>query len=347
MCYTLSVNLDIVKKIIKSEPNYRWQQIKKFLFSDLITDWQEAISLPKKLRDDLTRFAPLDLKAEKTVSVDGQTIKSLIKLSDDLAIEAVLMRYPKRNTVCVSSQVGCGLGCKFCFTGSLGFKRDLTYWEIIDQVLYFDRLLQAEGQSVTNVVFMGMGEPFLNYDNVIKAIHLFNDQDTFNIGARRISVSTAGIIEGIKKFSQETIQANLALSLHAPNNQLRNQLMPINKKYPLEQALAVTDEYIKTTNRQVMIEYVMIKGINDQPQQARQLVELFKNRQLYMINLIKYNPTGEFKASSNETIHNFKQILEEACPPNRRGGLEVTERFRFGQSISAGCGQLAGKTKTA
>ncbi|MCK9445559.1 23S rRNA (adenine(2503)-C(2))-methyltransferase RlmN [bacterium] len=232
-----------------------------------------------------------------------------------------------RSTVCVSSQVGCPLACSFCATGTMGLKRNLTAEEIVMQVLLFARVCK-----VTNIVFMGMGEPFLNYDNVMSAIRMLNSAEYFNIGSRKISVSTSGIIEGIEKFANEDLQVNLSISLHAPNNKLRSQLMPINKKYSLEKVIEAVDNYIIKTNRKVMFEYLMIVGENDSLECARELALLMK-KPLYMVNLIVYNPTGKFKASDSKTIKKFKDYLEGE-------GIFTTQRYEFGRGIKAACGQL-------
>ncbi|MDD5555189.1 MAG: 23S rRNA (adenine(2503)-C(2))-methyltransferase RlmN, partial [Candidatus Pacebacteria bacterium] len=249
-----------------------------------------------------------------------------------LKIETVLMlRNDKRSTVCVSSQVGCPLDCLFCATGKMGFQRNLTHWEILEQVLLFARYLKK--QRISNIVFMGMGEPFLNYDNVMEAIKTINDADCFNVGARKISISTAGIFSGIEKLSKEDIQINLSISLHAPNNQLRDRIMPINKKYPLSRVLDKADDYVKKTNRKVMLEYLMIKGLNDSLKEAEELYRLIKNRPLYMVNLIRYNPTGGFKGSDTKTVKAFKDYLEKK-------GIFATQRYEFGKDIKGACGQL-------
>src|SRR3989339_987075 len=202
-----------IAKILQNEPAFRSKQIKKAVFGDLIENWDEATTLPLVLRKNLQADCPLsELAAEKTLtSKDGETLKILFLTKDGSKIESVLMKHiDERNTVCVSSQVGCSVGCQFCATGELGFKRNLSDSEIVDQVLYFARLLKKEGIRVTNVVFMGMGEPFLNYDNVLGAIKTLNNKDGFNLGARHISVSTVGIVEGIEKLAQESLQVNLA-----------------------------------------------------------------------------------------------------------------------------------------
>ncbi len=341
--------MDLVRfeELFNKEPKYRLGQAKKALFQDLIQNWQEATALPLNLREELNKKSPVEILAETFVSKDGCTVKSLFSLKDDLKIEAVLMRHKdKRNTVCVSSQVGCALGCSFCATGKIGFKRNLEVWEIVEQVLFFARLLSPKrsdggqarylkkiSEKVTNVVFMGMGEPFLNYENVIGAIKVLNDKEGFNLGARHFSISTAGIVEGIRKLAEEELQINLAISLHAPDDELRLKLMPVSKKYPIKEILNAVDDYIKKTRRRVMFEYIMIKDFNDSDGHARALAELM-NKPLYFVNLISYNPTGIFKPSLAARIKKFREILE-------RGGLAVTQRYRFGKDVKAACGQLA------
>jgi len=318
--------------IIKKEPNFRLRQIKQGVFQDLAEDWQTLINLPQNLREKLNKNCPLKIKAQLFKAKDNQSAKALIVLNDGLKIETVLMKHKKRHTVCVSSQVGCPLGCSFCATGKMGFKRNLSFSEIINQVLFWARFLKKQNQKVTNLVFMGMGEPFLNTENVFESIKLLNDKKGFNLGIRQFSISTVGITKGIEKLANQFPQVNLAISLHAPNDKLRSQLMPVNKKYPLEEVLKSLDQYIKKTNRKVMLEYIMIDGINDSEENALKLAQIAK-RPLCFVNLISYNPTGNFKASSASKIKLFKEILEKQ-------GIYVTQRYRFGQDIKAACGQL-------
>jgi len=329
------MNFEKLEEIMKTEPAFRWKQTKKAIFRDLIADWNEATVLPKNIREKLQREAPLGIDAEILSSKDKKSVKACIKLQDGLSIETVLMKHTdKRNTVCVSSQVGCPLGCLFCVTGEMGFKRNLTASEIARQVLFFARNLKKQNKKVTNVVFMGMGEPLLNWENVKKAINIINDdREGFGIGARKISVSTAGITEGIEKLSSEFPQINLAISLHASRDKLRGELMPVNKKYPLSKILKTVDEYVKKTNRKVMFEYVMLKDVNDSESHARELAKMLKYP-LYMVNLIAYNPNGRFNPTPPEKIKKFKAILEKA-------GIFTTQRYRFGTDIEAACGQLA------
>jgi len=340
------MDLAKIEKILEKEPAFRLKQVKKVIFQDLIENWDKATILPQNLRQKLSKNYPIqELKAEKILtSKDGQTIKVLFVLRDGLKIESVLMRHiDGRRTVCVSSQVGCSIGCRFCATGQQGFKRNLSADEIVEQVLFFARFLRTKPtedgplstEKVTNIVFMGMGEPFLNYDNVLEAIKILNDKEGFNLGARHISISTAGITEGIEKLAKEKLQVNLAISLHASDDELRTKLMPINKKYPIEKILAAVNDYIKKTKRRVMFEYLMIDGVNDFEGEAEELAKLLK-KPFYFINLISFNPIGhsDFKPSPGWKIKKFKEILEKAR-------IATTQRYRFGKEIKAACGQLA------
>lgn len=320
--------------ILVDYPKFRRKQVRYAIYDELISGWQEATALPLELREELKEKFPIEIPAEVLISEDG-TVKALIVLGDGAHVEAVLMRHNDgRNTVCVSSQVGCPLNCAFCATGKMGFVRDLTDWEMVLQVLFFARWLkQREESRVSNVVFMGMGEPFLNYDNTIGAVRVLNAEDGMDLGARNISISTVGIPRGIYKLSEEGLQINLAISLHAPNNELRSRLMPINNKYSMEEVFEAVDAYIDKTNRKVMFEYLLIKGVNDSEEQARELAELMNNY-LYVVNLITYNPTGEFEASDGKQVKKFKRVLEE-------NNVNVTQRFSFGRDIKGACGQLA------
>ncbi len=325
-----------LEEILKKEPNYRLRQAKQALFRDLIEDWSLASVLPKILREELNEKCPIKINAQAFISEDQSTAKVLVTLKDGLKIESVLMRHKDgRNTVCISSQVGCPLGCLFCATGKMEFKRNLEVFEIVEQVLFFARYLKKIRGRVTNIVFTGMGEPFLNYENVLSAIRVLNNKEDFNLGARRFSISTVGIVEGIEKLTKENLEVNLAISLHAPDNKLRSKIMPVNKKYPIGKILRAVDDYIEKTRRRVMFEYIMIKDLNDSAECARKLAGLIK-RPLYFVNLISYNPTGIFEPSPFEKIKEFKEIL-------KREGVPVTQRYRFGRSIKAACGQLAGK----
>lgn len=326
----------ILDRILQGEPAYRLKQIKKALFQDLIGDWLKVQTLPLALRERLNKEFPISIQGEVLSSKDKDNLKAVIALGDGLKVESVLMRHQdKRNTVCVSCQVGCPLGCLFCATGKLGFKRNLDDWEIVRQVLFFARFLKEQGKRVNSIVFMGMGEPFLNYGNVLSAVRILNDKEGFNIGARHISISTAGVIEGIEKLSKENLEVNLAISLHAPSDALRKTIMPFAKQHSIKEILQAADDYIKISRRKVMFEYIMIEGLNDSLLQARALAKIMK-KPLYMVNLISYNKTGDFKPSSGLRIKKFKEILEKE-------GINVTQRYRFGREIKGACGQLVYK----
>ncbi|MGA2417849.1 MAG: 23S rRNA (adenine(2503)-C(2))-methyltransferase RlmN [Candidatus Staskawiczbacteria bacterium] len=328
------MDLEKLEKILAGEPGFRVKQANEAVFKNFISDWSSATFFTDVLREKLNKECPLKIDAEVLVSKKENSVKAKITLSDGLQIETVLMAHRDgRNTVCVSSQVGCPLGCLFCATGKMGFKRNLTTDEILEQVIFFERYLKNENARVTNVTFMGMGEPFLNYDNVLKAVKILNDKNYFNIGARSISISTAGIIEGIKKISDEGLQINLAISLHAPNDKLRSLLMPINKKYPLKEVLKAVDDYIKKTKRKVMFEYVLIKNVNDSDECAKELAGLMRKK-LYFLNLILYNKTGSFVPSETKRVDRFKSIL-------KKEKINFVQRYRFGDDIQAACGQFA------
>ena len=335
------MNLNKLSEILQAEPKYRFAQVNQALFKDFISSWDEVKNLPKTLREKLAAECPLEIKAEVFKTPEGlKSEKVLLTLEDEETVESVLIRQKDgRNTICISSQVGCPLNCAFCATGRYGFKRNLKSEEIIEQVLFWARYLREEGKDnkIDNIVYMGMGEPFLNYPEFIKSVKSLNNPETFNIGARRISVSTAGVLPGIKRLAGEKIQINLAISLHAANDNVRRDIMPIAKQYTLKETLKAVDDYIRKTGRRVMFEYLMIKDVNDRNEDALELAKIL-NKPLYLINLIPYNPTGQFRASSRERIEKFKKVLEDE-------GLPVTIRLSFGQSILAACGQLRGKKK--
>lgn len=335
------MNLKKLTEILSSEPKYRINQANEWVFQKCISDWDQASNLPKSLRERLKAEVPLGIDAVDEVSSDKRTIKSLITLGDGEKIETVLMRHGKgRNTVCVSSQVGCPGGCMFCATGKMGFKRNLEPHEIVEQALHFSRYLHEKNadQRVSSIVFMGMGEPLLNYENVLDAIRAINDKTGLNVGARHISISTVGISDGIRALSEFPLQVNLAISLHAPNNTLRSEIVPLNKTYPIGEIFSALEEYIEKTNRRVMIEYLLIKHVNDEEDHARELAGLIKgmDKALVFVNVIKYNPNEipGFEPSDTKQIERFKRILWHS-------GITVTERYRFGQEIKGACGQLA------
>lgn len=327
------MNLDKLGEIFEDQPKYRLTQAMKAVYEDLITDWEESSTLPKNLRTQLNEACPLTIDFELLKGKASE--KALVKLSDGAEIEVVLMGHRDgRNTICISTQVGCPMGCLFCATGKLGFKRNLTSDEMVMQVLLFARLLKKKEERVTNVVFMGMGEPFLNYDEVMKAVTALHDK--LGLGARRMSISTCGIVPGIKRLAKERYEVNLAISLHAPTDLLRDKLMPANSTYALTDIMRALDYYVEKTNRQVMYEYIMLEGINDSPKEARELIGLLKDR-LAVVNLIPYNGK-DFKPSPREKREQFKKILGA-------GHIRVVERASYGQEIDGACGMLAGRKK--
>ncbi|MFH0814822.1 MAG: 23S rRNA (adenine(2503)-C(2))-methyltransferase RlmN [Candidatus Falkowbacteria bacterium] len=335
--------LNKLNEALKTEPAYRLKQARELIFKNLISDWNEATNLSLALREKLNKECALEIPAQFFVSKNKRATKALVTLEDGLKIETVLMRSENANTVCVSTQVGCAIGCLFCATGKMGFKRSLTSEEIVAQVLLFARYLKKPAfaellrgeEKITNVVFMGMGEPMLNYDNVLEAIKILNDKTGMELGSRRFSISTAGIVEGIQRLADEKMEINLAVSLNAADDRLRSELMPINNQYSLKKVLAAVDDYLEKTRRKVFFEYVLIAGVNDSQDDARKLAGLLRGK-LCAINLIPYNFTGKLKAPDAETIGKFTKVLMD-------NGLEVTQRYRYGTDIKAACGQLATK----
>lgn len=318
-------------------PAYRADQYWQGLYREFWNTPDQFTNLPvllrRKLADHFTfeALSPIKVLSSK----DHQTIKSLLQAHDGQAVEAVLMRYDKRRTLCISTQVGCAMGCVFCATGQMGFRRHLTSGEIVAQVLFYARQLHHQGEAVTNIVLMGMGEPFHNYQNTLSAIDRLNDPQGFNFGARRFTISTVGLVPAIRRFAAEKRQVNLAISLHAANDALRNSMLPVNKKYPLEQVLAASLEYVAATGRQITFEWALVHEVNDTPEQAHQLVRQLKGL-LCHVNVIPLNPTHGYtgRATTHERAEKFKQILTEA-------GIPCTIRLRRGIDIQAGCGQLA------
>lgn len=319
------------------QPKFRSVQLLDGLYKHHYDSFDRFPTLPKTLITQLeSEFVlnPLEL-VSKLQSRDKKTEKFLFSLQDGKQIETVLMRYADRDTVCISSQVGCPLGCVFCATGQMGFTRNLSVGEILGQVLHCMRQLESEGKNLTNIVFMGMGEPFLNYFNVLEAIDRLIHPDSMNFGARRITISTVGLTPKLKEFTQLDSQVNLAISLHAPTDELRSQLVPNNRLHPLKPLLAACRKYVNKTKRRLSFEYALIEGVNDTDQHARQLISLIKGM-LCHVNLIALNPSKKypFPGSSSQRVQAFLAILQEA-------GIPSSIRSRKGIEINAGCGQLA------
>lgn len=323
------------------EPSFRVKQIWHWLYRSLVHDFEDMRNLPLSLQTRLAeRFRPRSLSlVADTTSADGKTTKLLFQLSDDQTIETVLMRYERRHTVCISTQVGCAMGCPFCATGQSGFIRNLTVGEIVAQVLYAARIFRDENTTLNSIVLMGMGEPLANYDVTLTAIRRLMDDRGFNLGARRFTVSTVGLVPGIRRLSAEGLQVGLAVSLHAPNDALRNELVPVNRHYSLRQLELACREYISRTGRRITFEYALIEQVNDLLKHARQLADLVHDLHCH-VNLIPLNPTpaSPYQASSPARTHAFYKALKHR-------GVPTTIRLRRGIDIQAGCGQLRGHVK--
>ena len=314
---------------------FRARQIHNWIYLKSVSNIDEMTDLSIKFREQLKQVAKVsDVKIKvKQTSSDG-TLKYLLEYPDGECVETVLMRFDNRAnlTACVSSQVGCAVNCSFCATGKRGFIRNLTYKEIIEQVLTIQR---DTGLKVTNVVFMGQGEPLLNLDNVLKAMEIFNED--FQIGARRLTVSTSGIIPQINKLANLDMQSTLAISLHAPNHDIRKKLMQIENKYPMDELKKAMKNYVDKTGRRITIEYLLIKDLNDTTESAKELAYYLSDIKCN-INLIPYNSTekNDYQKPSNNSIMKFKYLLEHS-------GKKVTIRLERGADIDAACGQLRGK----
>jgi 23S rRNA (adenine2503-C2)-methyltransferase len=342
------------------EPSFRARQVWQGLYQHLYDSSEQFSNIPKSLRERMAQqftFTPFKVKTYIDSS-DGFTRKTLFELPDGNLIEAVLMRYgdpadnpqitapapnsenlrgaKNRRTLCISTQAGCAMGCVFCATGQMGFKRHLTSGEIAAQVLYYARMLKDENLSVTNIVFMGMGEPFHNYDNTMSAIDLLNDSDGYNFGARRFTISTVGLVPQIRRFADEKRQVNLAISLHAADDASRVQMLPVNKRYNIEEVLSACRYYVEQTSRRITFEWALINGVNDSPETARKLAARLKGLMCH-VNTIPLNPTTGYsgQATNLQRAIQFKETLEQA-------GIPCTIRMRRGIDIAAGCGQLAG-----
>jgi len=339
----LDMDITELEELLTSmgEPRYRARQVWQWVHKQLATEIQDMTSLPKALRaklDEATVLHTPKVLAQQE-SLTGETRKDLLEMHDGEQIEAVLMRYIDRRTVCVSTQVGCAVGCRFCATGQMGIVRNLTSGEIVSQVLHFERVLREQNRRVTNVVFMGMGEPLLNYDHTLAAIRRLMDPNGLNLGQRRISLSTAGISSGIRRFAKEGLQVNLAISLHAATDELRGKMMPVNERHDLDALLSAVQEYIRRTNRQVTLEWALIDGVNDTVEQASALAARVAGM-LVHVNLIPLNPTEGFSGqpSTDEHITEFTETLD-------RRHISYTLRLRRGIDIQAGCGQLRARKR--
>ena len=336
------MNFESVKEYIKSAglPNFRIAQVRDAVYKHGITSWEEATSLPAQIRRDLAEKYPiLSFKVSKMVfSKADKAAKALLTLQDGRQIESVLLKPQDTWSVCVSSQVGCPLHCSFCSTGKMGFRRDLTDEEIADQVLMWYQYVRKEklGERISSVVFMGMGEPLLNYLNVVKAAQTLSNPDYLNIGARHISVSTAGIADKLHKLAVDLPQANLAVSLHNADDSERSKLMPVNRRFNLEELQKAVEEYIAMTGRQVFLEYAVLENVNSRPEHIRKLAKWIygiKDNYLIHVNLIACN-LGRGMKTDDKVVKDFAAAVKAM-------GIGVTIRKSMGNDVLAACGQLA------
>ncbi|HLQ39979.1 MAG TPA: 23S rRNA (adenine(2503)-C(2))-methyltransferase RlmN [Tetragenococcus sp.] len=325
------------------EKKYRADQIWEWLYEQRVLTFAEMTNLSKDLINNLAEnFVINPLQQVVVQEANDGTIKYLFQLPDKHMIETVLMQQEYGLSVCVTTQIGCNIGCTFCASGILRKERDLTAGEIVAQVMlvqhYFDQ--KNQDKRVSHVVVMGIGEPFDNYDHVMQFISIINDAKGLAIGARHITVSTSGLVPKIRKFADNGLQVNLAISLHAPNNEVRTSLMKINRTFPIEKLMAAVDDYMKKTNRRVTFEYIMLNHLNDRPEHALQLADLLKNKKkLSYVNLIPYNPVSEhdqYSRSDETDVLNFYHIL-------KNNGINCVIRKEHGTDIDAACGQLRSK----
>jgi 23S rRNA (adenine2503-C2)-methyltransferase len=320
-------------------PAYRARQIWSWAYRQLVSNYSEMANIPASLRGELATEVPISLlETVRTVATDdGETIKTLYRTGDGQVLETVLMLYPNRATVCVSCQVGCAVGCAFCATGLLGLARNLGAGEMVAQVVGAAREARQRGRDLNNIVMMGMGEPLQNYAETMKFINIVHDPGGLDIGARRITVSTSGIVPKIDALAEEPLQLNLAVSLHAPGDELRSQLVPINRRYPIATLMAAVDRYIAKTRRRVSFEYALMRGINDSEQTAFDLADLLRGR-LCHVNIIPLNPVEllPYERPDLAGIESFAGILCAA-------GIPTSVRYSRGLEIDAACGQLRAK----
>lgn len=324
------------------EEPFHAKQLMSWVYTHSVLNWDLMTNLSKTLRQKLS--SKLALPVLQLVKVqdsnDLETYKFLWRLRDGKLVESVLICSGARRTVCVSSQVGCPAKCAFCASGQEGFFRNLRPSEIVEQVLQINKWLADKNERVTHIVYMGMGEPLKNYESVIKSVKMISDPQLLNLSQRRITISTVGIVEGIKRLSQENLKVNLVLSLHAPNQKIRTKIIPYARKYPLEDIMAAMDEYSMKTKRDITYEYILIAGINDHPDHAHELAHLLHGKQC-TVNLIPYNPVAgiRLKRPEKKAIKQFRSVLFGSRIVN-------TCRYTKGEDIAAACGQLAMQTST-
>ena len=320
----------------RGEQAYRARQLYGWVYQQLANGYDEVTVLPKRLREPLSQDLPFAAltPVQELWTDDGETLKVLYQTADGQTLETVLMFYPDRATVCVSCQVGCAVGCSFCATGLMGLQRNLSAGEMVAQVVDMARRAREKGRPLTNLVMMGMGEPFHNYDNVMKMVAILHDPAGMGFGSRRITVSTSGVVPFIDKLATEPYQVNLAISIHAGNDDLRSELVPLNRRWPLADLIGAVRRYIDTTGRRVSFEYAMLNGVNTSDEDARQLAGRLRGL-LCHVNLIPYNPTPAYpyERPGEDVINRFARTLRDA-------GIPATVRYSRGVEIAAACGQL-------
>lgn len=320
------------------QPAFRANQVYTWIYKSLVDDLNDMRNLPRPLLDLLAERASLvrlDV-VRSLVTEDRLSEKALFRTEDGQLFETVLMRYPTRNSVCLSSQIGCALGCALCATGKSGYIRDLSAGELVAQLLHFERLLHKQGTRITNVVLMGMGEPLLNLEAVLQMLSIVTDPSGLALGARRFTISTAGVVPGIERLADEDTGVRLAISLHAPEDELRSRLIPLNRRYPLGRLIPAAKRFAERTGRRVTFEYAMAAGVNDSLSLAYRTVELLSGLYCH-VNLIPlYETAGcDYKPSDMTAVLAFQQVLQDAR-------IRTTIRMRRGEDIAAGCGQLRG-----
>src|SRR5690625_3352352 len=341
--YSLTFDQLVEWVLDNKQKKFRAKQIWNWLYKQRVTSFDDMLNVNKECLQLLSENYTMKSMDEeiRQESKDG-TIKFLFKLADGNLIETVLMKFSYGYSVCVTTQVGCNIGCSFCASGLLTKSRDLSAGEIVEQIVNVQRHLDTreKEERVSHIVVMGIGEPFDNYDNTMNFLNIINDQNGLSIGARHITVSTSGLVKRIYDFADEKLQVNLAVSLHAPNNELRTKIMKINKAFPLEKLMPAIDYYLEKTNRRITFEYILLKDVNDHKKEALELVELLKNkRHLSYVNLIPYNPVDEhnqYSRSEKKSILAFYQTLLE-------NGIQCGVRVEQGSDIDAACGQLRSK----
>ncbi|MFN8482105.1 MAG: 23S rRNA (adenine(2503)-C(2))-methyltransferase RlmN [Anaerolineae bacterium] len=349
--------------VAQGEPRFRARQLWDWSYRQLALDFDAMTNLPKGFRQRLAETATLRLiePVAETWSADRMAQKFLFRLGDGQLVESVLMHYEdeaarvaddddpteaeavgrERHTVCISSQVGCAMGCVFCATGQMGWVRNLTPGEIVAQVLWAERALRPAGKRVTNVVYMGMGEPLANFENVWQSVETLHDPHGLNLGARRMTISTVGLVPGMRKLAQQTLPVNLALSIHGATDAVRDAIVPINERFKLAEVVEAAQDYVSRTGRRLTVEWVLIQNVNDTPQQAEALADLLSGM-LVHVNLIPLNPTAGYDGETPTPARSlrFRDILAAR-------GVPTTLRMRRGIDVQAGCGQLRTKVVNA